>query len=182
MKGIVFTLFNELVERSFGLETWDRLLQQSGEDGIYTAAATYPDQSMLSMVTALAKQTSVPAGQLVRTFGEYMLSGFVRQYPTFFPDGMTARQLLLSVDSIIHVEVKKLFPDAVLPKFTYECPSDDRLIMTYQSQRRLCSLAEGLIDGTARHFGQEIQRVQTCCMNDGAEFCRFELTFGKQSA
>ena len=179
MKGIVFTLFNELVEKAFGLKAWDDLLKRTGQDGIYTAAQTYPDSAILSMVGGLSEQSGVPGGQLLRTFGEFMLKGFVDQYPTFFPAGMSAKELLMSVDGIIHVEVKKLFSEVQLPRFEYEDPAADRLVLIYRSKRQLCALAEGLIDGTAKHFGEKITRTQTLCTHSGSDHCRFELVFSK---
>lgn len=180
MKGIVFTLFNELVEQQFGLEAWDSLLRNTGQDGVYTAASTYPDEQILKMVGGLSEQSGLPAQTLVHAFGKFMLKGFVQQYPTFFQGDVTAKQLLKSVDGIIHIEVKKLFPDAILPSFEYEDPCEDQLVMIYRSDRKLCSLAEGLIDGTAEHFGASISRRHTECLLNGDDHCRLELTFGSQ--
>jgi hypothetical protein len=178
MKGIVFTLLNELVEESFGMEAWDTLLQKTELDGIYTAAGSYPDQQALSIVKALSEQSGLAADSLLRVFGEYMFSGFVSQYPTFFPKGIRAKELLMSVDGIIHVEVQKLFPDAVLPRFEYEDPAENQLIMRYHSQRKLCTLAEGLINRAAKYFDETIEHTQTKCMLHGDDHCRFELKFG----
>ncbi|MCA9047337.1 MAG: heme NO-binding domain-containing protein [Planctomycetaceae bacterium] len=182
MKGIVFTLFSELVEQTFGPAAWDRLLLSTGDSGIYTAAASYPDESINRLVGALSKQSGLATAKLIRTFGRFMLHGFVQQYPSFFPDGQNAKQLLMSVDGIIHVEVKKLFPDAVLPRFEYEDPAPDRLVMTYRSERGLCALAEGLIDGAGEHFGETITHRQTSCVHLGSDHCRFELLFSPVAA
>ncbi|MEZ6060790.1 MAG: heme NO-binding domain-containing protein [Planctomycetaceae bacterium] len=178
MKGIAFTLLNELVEQKFGMEVWDSLLESTGQDGVFTAAASYPDQAILNLVAALSQHSGIAAEDLVRAFGEFMFTGFAQQYPSFFPDGISARELLKSVDGIIHVEVKKLFPDALLPRFEYEEPSADRLVMIYRSERQLCALAEGLINGAAAWFGEPIQHSQTKCTHRGDDHCRFELTFG----
>lgn len=178
MKGIIFTLLNELVEEKFGLSTWDGLLRDCEVDGIYTVAETYPDTELLSLVTRLSETSGIGSPDLIRTFGTYLLPGFAAHYPVFFPPGMTARGLLLSVDSIIHKEVKKFYPEALLPRFDYEEPAPNQLVMIYRSTRKLCPLVEGLIDGTAEYFGETITRVQTQCVCRGDEQCRFELAFG----
>ncbi|MCA9066760.1 MAG: heme NO-binding domain-containing protein [Planctomycetaceae bacterium] len=178
MKGIAFTLLNELVEQSFGMETWDTVLQRTGLDGIFTAAGSYPDDDVFRIVTVLSEISGLPPEVLVRTFGEFMFKGFVEQYPHFFPEGQKARELLKSVDSIIHVEVRKLFPDAAPPTFACEERDDGTLLMTYRSPRRLCILAEGLINGAAQYFQEPITHRQIACMYRGADHCCFELTFG----
>ena len=180
MKGIAFTLFNELVESKFGLPVWDRMLKRTGDDGVFTTAGNYADNRMLKLVSALSEHTGVAADSLVRTFGEFMFAGFVRTYPTFFQTDQTAKELLKSVDGIIHVEVKKLFPKASLPKFEYEDPSEDRLVMIYRSERKMCALAEGLFDGAAKHFRTKIEYRQSKCLLQGDDHCRFEIKFGEQ--
>ncbi len=160
------------------MEAWDSLLQKAGLNGIYTAAGSYPDLQAFNIVGALSKHSGMATDTLLGVFGEYMFSGFVSQYPTFFPEGIHTKELLKSVDGIIHVEVQKLFPDAILPKFEYEDPSEDRLVMKYTSQRKLCKLAEGLFNGAAKHFGESIEHTQSKCMLLGDDHCRFELKFG----
>ena len=177
MKGIVFTSLNEFVENTFGIQAWDKTLATSGEAGAFTAANSYSDSSLRKLFQALQKHTGIAADQLTRTFGEYLFRNFAQQYPYFFPKRVSAQSVLCSVDDIIHMEVKKLFPDADLPQFKYERVSNHRILLTYRSHRALCVLAEGLIDGTAKHFGESISHHQTQCMHHGDYCCVFDITF-----
>jgi len=52
----------------------------------------------------------------------------------------------------IHVEVRKLYPDAELPTFTCDTSTPGRLTMLYRSSRPFADLAEGLIAGCIAHF------------------------------
>lgn len=179
MKGIIFTEFNQLVEETWGLETWEHLLDEVAPPcgGAYTAGDTYPDDELFALVGALSKRTQTPVAGLVRAFGAYLLPHLARLYPGFFKV-KTAKQFLRSVHAIIHVEVKKLYPEAVLPTITYEDPADDRLVMLYRSPRKLCPLAEGLIDGSAKHFRTSIQWAHPRCLLKGDDHCRLDLRFG----
>ena len=96
---------------------------------------------------------------LVRAFGEYALEPLTGIYPDSVKEGTTLKDFLKSVDGIIQVEVPKLYPDAGIPEFTYEEPAEDQLVMIYKSPRNLPALVEGVIDGAAKSFGQEIQRI-----------------------
>lgn len=62
-----------------------------------------------------------------------------------------AYDFLESVDQVIHIEVKKLYPDAVLPKFICEREGGN-LIMRYESKQAFADLAEGLITACIEDF------------------------------
>ena len=182
MKGIVFNLLNDLVEEQFGMDVWDELIETTApaSQGVYTSVEVYPDGELLAYVGAIAQHTGKDIDDVVRLFGKYMLSRFASIHPEFF-SGHTIKSFLKSVHDVIHVEVRKLHPDVVLPEFTYEEPAEDRLIMHYRSPRSLCHLAEGLIDGTSEHFGVDLTLNHPVCMHDGADRCVLELEFGKQA-
>ena len=178
MKGIVFNMFNEMIEEKFGFEMWDQLLESTKPDseGIYTSTETYPDGELMGYVGALSEVTSLPVADLVGVFGEHCMTQFATLYPNFFA-AKNAKEMLQSVDGVIHVEVRKLHPGVGLPEFEYEDPGPDQLVMKYRSPRKLCSFAVGLINGTATHYGIVIENKHSLCMNQGADHCRFELAF-----
>jgi hypothetical protein len=180
MKGIVFNLLNDLVEQEFGMDVWDDMIDVTAPESqaIYTSVEVYPDEELLAFVGAIARHTDTDVGDVLRLFGKYMLARFAQIHPEFF-QGHTAKSFLKSVHDVIHVEVRKLHPDVVLPDFEYEIPADNQLVMKYHSPRALCRLAEGLIDGAADHFGVDIALEHSACMHDGADHCILGLTFGE---
>jgi predicted hydrocarbon binding protein len=179
MKGIVFNVFSDMVTESFGLEIWDQLIEKAKPESqaIYTSAQVYPDEELVAYVNELSKITGADASDLIRVFGKYMMHKFKVMHPTFLQNH-TAKTFLASVHNVIHVEVKKLHPDTLLPTFEFEDNSSDTLTMIYSSERKLCYLAEGLIEGVGEVFDESIDIQQTACMHDGAEKCRLELRFG----
>jgi len=168
-----------MVEEHLGLEAWDEMLAQvePASGGSYTAAATYDDEELLAIVGYLSERTGKPAAELIHDFGAYLLGAFHARYPRFF-DGVTAKEFLRNVGGIIHAEVRKLYPDAGVPSFEYEDPGPDRLVMLYESPRKMCALAEGLIHGAGAHFGVSIELDHPRCMHRGDDHCRLELRFG----
>lgn len=165
-----------MVEEVFGLEVWDKILQEADSTGIYIASDTYSDTELFALVGAAHKLSGIPVNDLVRSFGEFMFPRFHRDNPQFFSEGMSLKSFLLSVDRIIHVEVRKLHPDAMLPEFEYKDELDNELTMYYNSPRKLCYLAEGLIAGAAAHFETTYTLDHPQCMHDGAEACTLHLT------
>ncbi|MEM7081894.1 MAG: heme NO-binding domain-containing protein [Pseudomonadota bacterium] len=178
MKGMVFTMLSEMIEERFGYETWDELIEQTEPDseGIYVASAVYPHEELIAYVGAISEKTSLSPTKIVFNFGHYMLGRFADIHPEYFHNH-TLKSFIQSVHDVIHVEVKKLHPDAVLPHFDYVDESADTLTVLYRSPRQLCALAEGLISGASEHFGTPVQFHHPVCMHDGADHCRIELTF-----
>lgn len=159
MKGVIFTTFNEMIENQFGLGMWDDLIDRvdPASGGAYTAVDTYDDAELVALVKELSAQTQTPLPDLLFAFGQYAFKPLADSYPAAIRPDMDAKEFLQSVHDVIHVEVKKLYPDAVLPTFTYEDPAPDRLVMIYDSVRKMCPLAQGLIQGAAHHFGVTIE-------------------------
>lgn len=161
MKGVVFTEFLEFVGANYGPDTVDDIIDDSQvpSGGAYTAVGTYDHAEMVSLCTALASRTGTPAADLVRSFGCHLSGSFAKGYPAFFARSGNFFDFLESIEAHIHVEVRKLYPDAELPTFSVEQRTPTRLVLQYRSPRRMGHLAEGLILGSARQFGVEA-RVQ----------------------
>lgn len=175
MKGVVFNLLEEMVEQNFGVAVWDELLDATGQDGIFVSTESYPDEMLVALVVAAHEKSGIPINELVRSFGEYTFPKFYEQNKKFFTPGMSLKEFLLLVDRVIHVEVRKLHPDAALPQFDYIDDQDDELTMIYSSPRKMCMMAEGLICGAAKHFDTDYTLTHDQCMHDGADTCRLHL-------
>jgi hypothetical protein len=158
MKGMVFTEFLEMVEAKFSANMVDDIIADSDlpSGGAYTAVGTYDHAELVQMVGALSKRTDLPVPTLVHVFGVYLFGRFYALYPGFFQGVNSALDFLEGIETVIHTEVRKLYPDAQLPQF--DCTrSADGLQMLYSSPRHFGDLAEGLIQGAVTHFGDKLQ-------------------------
>ena len=178
MKGVVFTEFLEMVEAKFSADLVDDIIEESklNSGGVYTTVGTYDHSEMIQLVGELEKRTGVAAPDLLRTFGEHLFGRFAHNFPAFFKDSAGALEFLASVDEYIHVEVRKLYPDAELPSFVCNAPRPGCLEMTYRSNRPFAILAEGLIQGCIGHFGEPIDVQIEDLSNGEGTAARFVLT------
>jgi Haem-NO-binding len=156
MKGIVFTEFLEMVEGKFSPELADRIIEQAelASGGVYTTVGTYDHVEMIRLVTCLSKETGVSTTDLMRFFGEYMFGRFFVLYPKYFEGIDSSFGFLAKIEDYIHVEVRKLYPEAELPTFGCDTSQLGSLRLTYRSTRPFAPLAEGLIRGCLAHFGE----------------------------
>ena len=178
MKGIIFTEFIELVENQWGMDMVDDLIDVCDlpSGGSYTTVGTYDHGEIVQLVSALSERVDVAVPELLKIFGEHMFGRFTVLYPQFFGNGQaaTAFDFLESVESYIHVEVKKLYPTAEFPTFKTDRRGTNHMEMLYLSTRHLEDVAEGLIRGCLSHF------EETCTIERGDDAAsggiRFQLT------
>lgn len=178
MKGIVFTELMEMVDVIFGEEMMEDVLDdcdlESG--GAYTSVGTYDYKELLQIVSVLSKKSDIPVRDLVHKYGHHLFFRFHEIMPQFFDKPTCAFEFLESVHDYIHVEVKKLYPDASLPSFETTRESDDKLVLVYKSQCPLADFAHGLMQGCADFYGEKI-KIQGEDHNTKDEYSRiFTLT------
>jgi hypothetical protein len=182
MKGIVFNLLEEVVRRQFGDATWDQLLQAAGLEGAYTSLGSYDDAELFKLVQAASSALNLPPDEVVRWFGRQSMPRLAEKYPRFFEPHKNTRAFVLTLNNIIHPEVRKLYPGAQVPVFEFDTSSADSLGLTYRSPRKLCALAEGLILGAADQYGETVLFEHLECMKRGSERCVWNIAFAQREA
>ena len=174
MKGVVFTEFLEMVEDKFGMDMADEIIDMSDlpSGGVYTSVGTYDHSEIVALVISLSKKTEIEVPDLLAVFGKHLFGRFTQGYPHFFEAEQTAFEFLESIDQYIHVEVKKLYPDAQLPKFDTQRIDENTLQMDYSSGRHFEDLAGGLIEGCMEYF----KEPATISREEMGEVVRFEIS------
>lgn len=175
MKGVVFNLLEEAVLREFGPDTWDDLLDDANVGGAYTSLGNYSDEEILALVGAAAAKLNLTNGDVLRWFGQNAMPILKERYPAFFENHTSTRTFMLSLNSIIHPEVRKLYAGASCPFFHFRESEDGTLTMGYQSSRKMCDLAHGFVRGASQLFCEEVAITHNSCMNHGAEKCVMEV-------
>jgi hypothetical protein len=175
MKGVVFTEFLEMVEDKFSPELADSIITAADlpNGGAYTAVGTYPHAEMGKLVIALSKETGAKVPDLLKAYGRHLFGRFLVGYPHFFAGLTDSFSFLKTIDEVVHVEVRKLYPDAELPGFEAVEIGTKRLQMTYRSPRCLGDFAEGLMEGCFAHFGERISLTRSD--EAGGRVVRFNL-------
>lgn len=158
MKGIIFTEFLDLVETRWGMGMAEDIIESCDlpSGGAYTTVGTYSHKEIAALAAELSRRTDMPLPKLLKVFGKHLFHALARAYPRFIHDDLSFLAFLQNVESYIHVEVLKLYPDAELPHFKSNLVNDHTLQMLYQSSRHLEDVCEGLIEGAAEHYHKKI--------------------------
>ncbi|WP_422055231.1 heme NO-binding domain-containing protein [Sphingomonas sp.] len=170
MKGVIFNILEQAVIEHLGTGVWDDLLDATGLEGAYTSLGSYPDSEIMALVGAAASAQGKTPAEILRWFGTAAIPVLAAKYPVFFVGQSDARNFLLSVNGIIHPEVRKLYSGAGCPHFRFSEQSGE-LIIRYNSPRKLCALAHGFIDGSAAYYREAVTVDHRSCMHDGADEC-----------
>lgn len=157
MKGMIFTELFELVEKEFGYDFLDEVIDASDlpNDGAYAATGNYSFDELLRIVVNISKQSSIPVPKLLEIYGEYLFEKLITIFSDFNHD-MSIIDFIENVEDYIHVEVKKLYPEVELPTFKIISKDTNQIEFDYISKKKLHHLAKGLIIGASKYLNQEV--------------------------
>jgi hypothetical protein len=186
MKGIIFVVWEKYLTDRFGkkfVDTYRKTIGESQQD-LPLTGRTYPDELLYQGLSAASRLTFVSEDRLMVEYGRYFMINGLTEYLC----GYLLAQAWCAYDLVLlmreaHAQMRRT-PDGLMPPlFSYEVLSDDhsRMIMTYDSPRKLCSLLEGCIYGAAERFGEKVYIREHTCMKKGAHVCRFEVHFDGES-
>ncbi|MGJ8680765.1 heme NO-binding domain-containing protein [Paraglaciecola sp.] len=177
MKGVIFVKFNEFVEELWGDEFWDELIDEASlpSEGAYTTVATYADEELFTLIELIVKKKEISAKDAQFAFGKWIFKQLYEVAPAGAHDFKDVFAFLHAVQDFIHVEVKKLNPDALLPEFEFLFESESKVSFHYQSPRKLCFFCEGIVHGLAEHTGQRVSVGQSECEHEGGSRCVIEV-------
>jgi len=175
VKGVVFNVVEDVVEETLPGNSWDDAVEAAGVRGAYTSLGSYPDADLVGIVGALSDSTGLPTDDVLRHAGRHGFAHLAGRHPELLEGISDLSSLLAQLDDVIHPEVLKLYPDAQTPRFRVERREDGTLVLTYESERGLCALAEGLVAGAADHFGVDARIEQPRCAHRGDDVCQIEV-------
>ena len=163
MKGIVFTEFLDMVAQRFSEELVDDMIADARlpHGGAYTSVGTYPHGEMVALVGSMSNRTQLSVDALLEVFGHHLFGRFYQSYPQFMDSKADPLEFLMGIETIVHTEVRKLYPDAQLPEFETQRIAANEIAMNYRSVHDFSSLALGLIKGCAEHYRCELGVTRT---------------------
>ncbi|MBK8970107.1 MAG: heme NO-binding domain-containing protein [Hahellaceae bacterium] len=177
MLGIIYTTFSDMVIEREGMAFWNAVLEKANpvSEGAYTTAAEYDDAELFQLITTVSRLLDKDAQQLVRLFGEYLFAHLMKYCPVNLEDDPGLIDFLASIQERVHDEVRRVHPNAYTPSFDVVACGDHYLTLHYRSERRLCALCEGLIQGASLYFSTPVTLLHDRCLHRGDDYCRLQV-------
>jgi hypothetical protein len=176
MHGIIFSELRKYVDTKLGAGSWNTLLTKSGlGPKIYLPIQDYPDSDVVALVNTASEVTGLSSTDILEDFGQFIAPSLLGMYRTLVQPEWKTLDLLEHTERTIHSVVRARNPGAKPAELQAERRAPDVVDLTYRSQRRLCSVARGIMRGIAQHYGEEIAIEETRCMHRGDEVCLMEV-------
>ena len=187
MHGLIFVTWEKYLSDRFGFSVLDAYRRAIGETPATAPLAhrVYADELLLAGIEAAAGLTHLPPEALLREYGRYfILNGLTSKLCAYLLNQVhSGRDLLLTMRAA-HDQMSRTAEAIAPPIFEFEAIRDDPggMILNYESQRRLCMLLEGTIQGAAERYGERVSIQHHVCMLHGAPSGRRAIHFTRQPA
>ena len=185
MKGIIFNALERFIVEQAGRAAYEDVVDQVAppSGGAYIGPGNYPDAELMGIFTTTVRKLGADPDVILRAFGRFLFGRLMEAVPAMILSHESPKSFLLTLDKVIHVEVRKLYPGANPPSFASEDLGPQRLRLRYRSQRQLPYLALGLIEGAADQYGETVQcELRPEPVPDGPPEWVFDLTFATFTA
>ena len=130
---------------------------------------------MLQLLQNLNANTGISIDNLLLVYAEHFFSVIENSYPGLLATYKDPIEMISSIENHIHIEVRKIYPDAELPVFIVEEKTEKTLTMVYKSSRSMHHFGLGLMNKTFAHFNSSAEIVLEKIKEDGTEV-RFFIT------
>jgi hypothetical protein len=183
MKGVIFNMLEEFVIEVSDEQTFEEILEECTfvSQGPFIGPGTYPDEDFLEMANKAIAKLGLPVADALRAFGKWSFPKLAGKVPASLIDFAHPKDFLLTTERVVHAEVRKLYANANPPRFEFEDPGPNQLIIHYISDRQLPDFMDGLIEGVSDHFKTVIKTSREEFQRDGHSVWKYHLTFGERS-
>ena len=177
MYGVIFDFLRSyVIDRHGGRATWDVLLEEAGIGyKVYFPVVQYPDEEIVKLATTAARMLKTPLPAVLEDFGHYIGPQLITYYDMFVKPEWRTFEVLENASDRIHDAIHRYNPKRLPPRLVAKRLDANRMELSYQSDRKLCMVAKGIMRGLKDHFGEQVEIRETQCMHHGAECCRFDL-------
>ncbi|WP_299495367.1 heme NO-binding domain-containing protein [uncultured Shewanella sp.] len=175
MTGIIFIEFIKIVKTNFGTEIFEAMTKAADDNALFIKTESYSHQRLFNLINALSKLTHIASEDLLALTGQQVFLPLLLSLPIKMGSINNTIDFIIHVETYIHHEAQKLYPNATMPTFDFIFISSNQLIMDYISPRCLGYICFGLLKGCAEYFQEKIN-ITLQLMNESGSHVRFNLT------
>ncbi len=176
MHGIVFTEFQHFIEKGSREGRWHDVLHGAKLDRrVYASIRHYPDEDFFAIVGSASRALNKPVDEIVEDFGVFIAPDLLGMYAVLIKPHWRTLDVIENTEAVIHSVVRVKQAGADPPQLKGRRVSPDEIELVYDSPRKLCRLAKGIVRGISAHFGENIQIVEHGCMLVGAPVCKLQI-------
>jgi hypothetical protein len=173
VNGIVFIEIGKFARSRLGEQAWREIVRLAGiPSRTYYRVADYPDAEAAALLSTLASALNQPPGDVQENLGEFITPDLLRMARFWIRPEWKTLDLVANTEATIHEMLRAETSRTDPPRLRCERTGPDELVVTYDSARRLCRLARGIVRGVARHYAEQVVIQEPSCMLKGDAACR----------
>lgn len=177
MHGLILTELKRFADWQHGKAAWQGLLREAGlDDRLYVSSGTYPDAEVVALVAVLAKRAGTDPQTVLAQFGEFIVPTLMSTYKPYIKPEWKTLEMIEHTEANIHRAVRVHDPGAAPPELKVRRVSDHEVVVLYESKRRMCAIAKGIIRGVAAHYREHVEINELTCMLKGKPACTIAVT------
>ena len=172
MHGLIFASLRDYSRARVGARETERIW---GEH-VYLTTEAYDDDAFRARLDELRRATGDTAPDLERGFGIFAAeTTFAGLYPAYYAENGDTLEFLLGIEARIHTLVRATIRHAQPPRLRVLRLGELGVLVSYTSDRRLCTMLEGLVHGVSNHYGDTVEIEQIQCMLRDDPGCVFTV-------
>jgi hypothetical protein len=178
MHGIVLFELQRFLESAVGPGAWDKALRKANlGDRVYNSLGDYPDAELFAIVGAASELAHKSNDEIVEAFGTFIAPNLLHMYSMLIKPEWRTLDVVENTEAVIHAVVRVAQQGAKPPELKCRRIGPDEIELRYDSPRRLCRLARGIIKGIAAEYHEEVTVVEYECMHRGASACLMHVRY-----
>lgn len=164
--GSMFFLLKRFIEKEFGAAKWKKLNELAGTSHReYNPHENYPVSEMDAIIYEISQSEKLTVYEVKEKFGESMVPDLMGMYRKYVDPSWKTFELLEYTEHVMHKAVRREESKANPPVLNVSRVHDKLLIIDYNSNRRMASLAVGIIKGIAKYY-KESEKVKVIPVSD----------------
>lgn len=152
--GSIFYLFKKFVFSRFSDACLEKLQTVVDINYEYVLTKSYPLLELEELIKAAAGLGRIGVELLKEQFGEYLVPDLLVLYKDYLRPEWKTMDIIEHTENVMHGAVRRLNSTANPPVLFVNKVNAHLLIIDYYSERRMGSLAIGIIRGIAKYYGE----------------------------
>jgi len=176
MHGRILWQFRDYVESQHGKGAWMKVLKTAGlEERVYLAQA-YPDAEAFSLLKAAAKVHGKSVAIMLQEFGEFTVPALLGMYSHLIKAEWRTLDVIEHAETLAHSAARRDERGAAPPYLRTRRVNPHKVILTYDSPRKMCAFAVGIALGLGKHFQESVAIQHNPCVYLGGDHCVITYT------
>lgn len=167
--------FAEMQAASASADSSHELRDRIKRSATFLPDGSCPDEEACGLLEAVSVAARESLAQVQGRFGRFVAPHLLRVAGPLIDPSWRTLEVVEHADQLIRSMVHDQTAYAESPMHETVRISDTELHLVYHSQRKMCALAVGFIQGIAARYKESIAIDESSCMHRGDLFCSFVI-------